>query len=98
MKLPDAIATHNATAMPAPPIDLNPRDLAAFGDRDVAQQRGPRERRAPEDLRRRVQRELALEDACRRPRDRRECHIDLPPPPTPRLLTHHRRRRHAAKS
>jgi len=25
MKQPDAIATHNATAMPAPPTDLNPR-------------------------------------------------------------------------
>jgi len=25
MKEPDAIATHSATAMPAPPTDLNPR-------------------------------------------------------------------------
>jgi hypothetical protein len=70
---------------------------AAVDDRDIGQQRGARERRSPEDLRRRVERELALEDAGGRPRDCGERHVDLPAPLAPRRLERHRRRGHAVK-
>ena len=97
MKLPDAVATHSATATPATPTDLNAcTHPAALDDRDVDQQRGAREHRSAEDLRRRVERELALQDAGGRPRDRGERHVDLPAPLAPRPLERHRRRRHAA--
>jgi hypothetical protein len=42
---------------------------AAVDDSDIGQQRGARERRSAEDLGRRVERELALEDAGARPGD-----------------------------
>ena len=71
---------------------------AAFHDRHVREERGAREGGAPHDLRGRVKRELALEDAGGRPRDRGECHVDLPAPPAPRLPERHRRRRHAPRN
>jgi hypothetical protein len=70
---------------------------AAVDDRDIGQQRGARERRSAEDLRRRVERELALQDAGGRPRDCGERHIDLPAPRAPRPLERHGRRRYAVK-
>jgi hypothetical protein len=52
-------------------------DPPALDDRDIRQQRGAGEHRPPEDLGRRVERELALEHAGARPRDRRERDVDL---------------------
>ena len=69
----------------------------AFDDRDVTQKRGPRERRTPAHLRRRVHGELALQDPRRRPRDRRERDVDLPAPLALRVLERHRRHRHDAE-
>ena len=96
MKRADAIATHTATAMPAQPTDRNAcTHAAALDDRDIRQQGGGGERGAAADLRRRVERELALEDAGGRPCDGGEGDIDLPAPLAPRLLQRQRRRRHA---
>ena len=67
---------------------------AALGDRHVGEQGGGGERRAAEDLGRRVERELALEDAGGRPGDRGESDVDLPAALSPRLLERHRRGRH----
>ena len=98
MKLAEATATHSATATPASPTERNAcTHPAAVDDRDVGQQRDAREHRSAEDLRRRVERELALEDAGGRPRDGGERHIDLPAPLAPRPLERQRRRRHAVK-
>ena len=69
---------------------------AALDDRDVGQQRDAREHRPAEDLRRRVERELALQDAGGRPRDRGERDIDLPAPLAPRRLD--ASRRHSASA
>ena len=71
---------------------------AVFDDRDIGEQRSARERRSAENLRGRVERELALEDAGGRPRDCGERHIDLPAPLALRPLERHRRSRHAVKS
>jgi len=70
---------------------------AAFDDRDIGQQGGARERGSAEDLGRRVERQLALEDAGGRPYDRGERHVDLAAPSAPRSLERHRRRSHAVK-
>jgi hypothetical protein len=69
----------------------------ALCDRDVGEQRGAGERRAARYLSGCVERELALEDAGGRPRDRGERHIDLSAALAPRPLERHRRRRHVVK-
>ena len=70
---------------------------AALDDRDVDEQRSARERRPAEDLGGRVERELALKDASRRPRDRGERDIDLSPALAPQPLERRRPRRHTVK-
>jgi hypothetical protein len=74
-----------------------PQHAAALDDRDIRQQHGAGEHRSAEDLRRRVERELALENAGGRPRDGRERHVDLPAPLVCRPLDRQRRRRHAVE-
>ena len=66
-------------------------DPPALHDRHVGQQRHANA--APRDLRRRVERQLALEDARRRPGHRGERNIDLAAPLVARLLERHRGRR-----
>ena len=99
MKLADAVATHSATR-DAREADGPERlhHTAAFDNRDVEQHRGAPEGRAPEDLGRRVECELALKDAGGRPRDRGERHVDLPSALAPRPFERNCRRRHAVKS
>ena len=78
MKPADAVAMHSATATPASPT--RPERLHAPGrarrPRRRPAARRPRTPRAPSYLRRRVERELALEDAGGRPRDGGERHVD----------------------
>jgi hypothetical protein len=64
----------------------------------VDEQRRAGEHGAAEDLRRRAERELALEHAGGRPRDGGERDVDLPAALSPRLLEGHRRGRHGVKS
>jgi hypothetical protein len=53
---------------------------ATLDHRHVGQQRESGEDRPAEDLGRRVERELALQDPGGRPRDRGERHVELAPP------------------
>ena len=78
MKLPEATAVMSAKTSPARPIERNaPHDVAATGDRHVDEEREQREESTTGHLGRRVQRELALEQPGRRPRDRREDDVGL---------------------
>ena len=79
MNAPDAVARQTREADPGDP-DRAPgiHDPAALGDRDVEQQGERGEQRAAGELGPDVERELALQQARRRPRNRRERDADLP--------------------
>ena len=98
MNLPDADRhAHRDAEAGDPDGPERVHHAAAVHDRDVDQQRSAREGRSAEDLRRRVERELALEHTGGRPGDGGERHVDLPAPLAPRRLERHRRRGHAGK-
>ena len=89
------ISRHRNARSPDGPECLQRAATVDHGD--IGQQRGTREHRSAENLGRRVDADLALEDARRRPGDCGERHVDLSAPSAPRPLERHRRRRHAVK-
>ncbi len=94
MNPPEEIATHTATATPGEPDPPERRQHApAVDDRDPDQQREAGEQRAAEDLRRRVERELALQHAGGGPGDRGGGDVELAAPAA-RHFERRRDRRH----
>ena len=82
MNDPDAIAVVTATPSPAMPMELNEATVRRrFADGDEDEQREEGEERAPRELRRRVDRELALQASCGRPGDRCGGDVQLPAAP-----------------
>ena len=97
MNDPEAIAVQTATARPARPIEVNARTTLPRSETATNANRASiGEQRAPGDLGRHVDRQLALEHACARPRDRRERHVDLATAADVAGVDHRRRRDHLA--